>query len=166
MKPLSRYEIRLNLIDLATEFFQDTYADGVVDDGTEGHRSLLQMLKIYRADTLHQMAGWTGSEEDLWTYLNQSLKVGVRLAGSLMADVQEEHGELLSGWYHGCQPRNMVQAYYNLLSETALELSISILAAQSKFPEYQWLFDQERADYARITEQWRLEDEAEHEQTN
>ena len=157
MKPLTRYEIRLNLIDLVSEQVRGAYSEPSPPD--EGQDALLKLLNIYRADTVRKMHGERGDRDYLWG----SLRVGVRLAGSLMQGIQEHEYESLAGWYLGKQPANKVQLLYNLVSETALELSVSIMEVESRYPEDKWMFDRERADYARIHAQWQKEDE--HEQT-
>jgi hypothetical protein len=122
----------------------------------EGQKELLQLLCIYRTDTVRLMNGQLG---DI-TYLFDNLKVGVRLAGSLMQTVQNEKSQSLIGWYHGVKPTNMVQFLYSLLSETALQLSWSILEVESRYPNLKFEFDLERETYQRMHLQWQKEDEA------
>ena len=150
----TKYEIRLNLINLMIEFVNECYEDIVPD---ADHESLLTLLKIYRTDTMRRMKGEHGSLE----YMFDNLKVGVRLAGSLMDKIRDEESQSLIGWYHGIQPQNMAQHFFNVLSETALELSWSIMEIESYYPKYKAMFDGEREAYRRIHEQWRIEDEAE-----
>ena len=155
MTPLKNLDIRLNLIDLMSEYVRGMYPDPSQHD--EGQDRLLKLLSIYRADTQRRIEGRRGDRDYLWDHL----KVGVRLAGALMAEVQEHESPYLVGWYHGCTPANTVQLFYNLLSETALELAVSILEVESQYPEEKAMFDRERADYARIHLEWQRQDEAE-----
>jgi hypothetical protein len=149
---LTRYEIRLNLIDLVIEHVKDVYQEPAPD---EGQKSLLELLNIYRADTVRIMRGESGSLD----YLFDNRKVGVRLAGLLMEQVLENESQSLIGWYQGVEPNNMVQFLYNLMAETALELSWSIQQIESYHPHLQAQFDLERAAYQRIHLQWQKEDD-------
>jgi hypothetical protein len=152
--PLVKYQIRLNLIDLTVEYVKEV-SEGCVEVEDEGRNDLLKMMAIYRADTVRIMNGQPGDMD----YLCEQLKVGIRLAGSLMQKIQDEESQSLIGWFYGCSPKNNIQFWYSLLCATAHELAASITEVESQYPEWKWLFDQERKDYARITAQWQREDE-------
>ena len=94
-----------------------------------------------------------------------NLKDGVRLADEILQSMQDESSDLLEGWFYGCEPQNMAQRFFNLIKETGLELSWSIMAVEAQYPALKTEFDLERAAYQRIHLQWQAEDEVEREQT-
>ena len=141
MTTLTSFEIRLNLIDAVAEFLKDEYADISLDEGQD---KVLDLLRVYRNDTLRLMQGKSG---DL-RYLFDELKYGVRLAGALMDEILENESQSLIGWYHGKAPSNMVQFFYNMLSATVLELSKSILKIEEQHHALASFFRSERAQYA------------------
>jgi len=157
MTPQQNFQIRVNLIDLVAEYVQATCLPGPEDDA---ENPLLQLLAIYREDTIRRMQGQPGNLD----YMRSKLKIGVRLAGTLMAQIQESDSDLLVGWHYGAQPQNMMQRLYNLLFETSLELTSSIMAVEALYPALKAEFDLERAAYQRIHLQWQAEDEAERQQ--
>lgn len=140
MKPQNKFQTRVNLIDLVKEYVQEMYPEPSPD---EGQHAFLDLLQIYRTDTIRRMQGVPGDLD----YLSSGLKVGVRLAGSLMQELQESNPEAMVGWYYNCTPRNMAHRFYNLLYETALELSWSILEIESQHPDLKDEFDRERTEY-------------------
>ena len=56
----------------------------------------------------------------------------------------------------------LVDGLLQFMGEASIDLALVVRFVEEQHPELKWLFDQERADYARIHEQWRKEDEAEH----
>jgi hypothetical protein len=137
---LSKYQIRLNLIDLVAEYVRDMYPEPSPD---EGQQEFLHLLGIYRTDTSRKMNGQAGDLD----YLFDNLKVGVRLAGSLIEQVLKNESESLKGWYWGAPPKNMVQHVYDLLCSTAYELSQSIREIESQYPDLASAFALERQLY-------------------
>lgn len=141
MTPQNHYQTRLNLIDAVSEFFREGNKGSDLD---EGQQRIQKLLTIYRNDTIRKMKDRTGSLD----YLFNKLKVGVRLAASLMEQTREEYGdEYLTAWYHGKEPQNFVEGFYNLLSATVLELTISVVEIEEQWPEFKRHFDEERAAY-------------------
>jgi hypothetical protein len=153
MTSQNKFQIRVRLIDLVREYVQATCEPE--PDGAEN--PLLQLLAIYRVDTIRRMKGQQGDLD----YLFDELKVGVRLAGRMLEEIQESEADLLADWYYGCAPRNMMQSLYNLLHETALELSWSILAIEGRYPVLKDGFDAEREDYYESERSRKLAEEAE-----
>lgn len=151
----NRFQIRLNLIDLVADFVRGNYSEPNPPD--EGQDSLFRLLAIYRVDTVRRMQGQPGDLD----YLFGTLKVGVRLADEILQTLQDEHSDSLEGWFYGCQPQNPIQGLYNLLKETGLELSWSIMAVEAQYPGLEAGFDAEREDYARTNIPWNFENEAE-----
>ena len=74
---LTKYEIRLNLIDLMVDYVNEAYRPPVPDGEQE---PLLNLLRIYRADTVRRMTGQPGTLE----FLMENLKVGIRPTNSLL----------------------------------------------------------------------------------
>lgn len=141
MSPQTHYQIRLNLIDAVSAFFREGNKGSDLD---EGQQRIQKMFTIYRNDTVRRMQDRPGSLD----YLFNELKVGVRLAASLMEQTQEEYGdEYLTTWYHGKEPQNFVEGFYNLLSATVLELTVSVVEIEQQWPELKRHFDAERAAY-------------------
>jgi hypothetical protein len=142
---LSKYQIRLNLIDLVVEYVKDLYPEPSPD---EGQKEFLQLLGIYRTDTVRKMNRQAGDLD----YLFDNLKVGVRLAASLIEQVLTNERESLKGWYWGAKPKNMVQHIYSLLCSTAYELSLSIQEIESHYPDLACAFALERQLHAASVE--------------
>jgi hypothetical protein len=153
MTPQEKSQIRLRLIDLVAEYVTATCGEF----GPDQENPLLTLLAIYKEDTLRRARGLRGSLDFLW----DRLKVGVRLAGTLMQELQESDGDLLHGWSYGAPPLNMMQRLYTLLYETSLELKWSIQEIESQHPDMRMMFDLERDAYRRTHLQWQAEDEAE-----
>ncbi len=141
MTPQTHYQTRLNLIEAVSEFFREGNKGSDLD---EGQQRIQKLLTIYRNDTIRKMNDRPGSLD----YLFNELKAGVRLAASLMEQTREEYGdEYLTDWYHGKEPQNFVEGFYNLLSATVLELTVSIVEIEEQWPEFKRQFDEERAAY-------------------
>ena len=139
--PQTHYQTRLNLIDAVSEFFKDGRRDSDLD---EDQQKIQRLLTIYRNDTIRRMEDRGGSLD----YLFNELKVGVRLAAQLMEQTREEYGdEYLTTWYHGKEPQNFAEGFYNLLSATVLELTVSIVELEEQWPEFKRHFDEDRAAY-------------------
>lgn len=118
---LSKFEIRLNLIELVNESLNDSPNQDV--------DVVRELLRIYRIDTVRKMIGSPGSLR----YISTNLKAGIELASSLMRTLKDEEQTALIGWRLGCAPKNLAQAFYSLLRETAAELFLSIAEIMSRY---------------------------------
>lgn len=140
MNLIEQYELKIGLLNLVSDRIQEFYRD--LDDLEQSHL-LIELIELYVIDLKRKLTSQSGRVE----YLFSHLKRAVRLAGELMQKTQEAEAQSLAGWYYGCTPENIVQAFYNLFSEAALESTRSILEIEAEWPELQPYFDWEREHY-------------------
>lgn len=115
----------------------DEYGAGIV----------AEVLEILSKDEERRLEGQEGYVADL-----APLKVGIRLAGALLEEIQEQRAEQLAGWRWGKRPANDVQAFYDELYSIAAALGFSIAQIERTYPELAPYFEAEREQYARRCE--------------
>jgi hypothetical protein len=139
MHTRNRYAVRLELIEHVTNFIIHVFGTAPLN---EEQCSLLHIIGTYRKDTVRLRDGQRGTAEHAL-----QLKEAVRSAGEMINEIAQEDDGSLEGWYFGAETRNLTQATYGLLVETALELSLSILEIESHYPAATDVFQAEREAY-------------------
>jgi hypothetical protein len=106
---------------------------------------MLDVLEQYEYFLLRQKLQMITTMDDL-----SDIKKAIRDAGCLLVDLGCEEQELMVGWYHGAEPKNMAYAVANLLSRIILELTAGVCSFEEAFPQYKAFFDAERNHYAKL----------------